>query len=948
MRFFTTSQLFSTCFTYSTYFIFLVFISLSFNSNAARLFGKATSLDGEAMPFLTVYEEGTTYGTTTNQEGSYFLELSEGTHQVVFRYVGFQSQTHTVIIKNGKNVELNVVMQSSTIGLKEVVVTPNGEDPAYAVIRQAQRKREFYRTQNKAFSCDVYIKNVQKLDEFKIPKILQDEETEEFEKEWEKNKIIYFSESVSKYYFLAPNKRKEVVISSKVSGDRGGFSWNSALYLSFDIYENTINAPIGERPFISPIAAGAMLYYEYQHEGEFMDKGVNVHKIRIFPRSKGQPLFGGVVYIQDSTWRVHSTDLEVSKDVGLEFIDRLTIKQTFVPVSQNSGNLSDDSWLCSTQAFAFNYSVGVMGVKVVGHGDYTGSFSNYDVTPNFTKAQLEADTKGQKLPTLDFAKKKKKEQNEKESKTENGQTEKQNDKTENETEIVAENETEELNKSENTVQNIEDDTEQDSISTQKTDLKNSLETMVLERKFFNKEISVVSDSSNLKSAAYWENIRPVPLTGEESEHYVKSDSTEKAQNDPVYLDSMDRRSNKFKTINLLLGYTYRDRKRELSFNFAPLLQNIQANTVEGYVISPSVNITKFRERNYSTTQVGLEGRYGFNSERLYGKGSFLHRFNQINSAFVRLEGGTFIEQFDADAITPATNGTYTLWRERNYLKIFEKRFVQFNTGGRIFDGAFLNLQGAFEQRLPLQNSNPTLKPFIDREEVEFTQNMPVDFDGNEVFFEKHNAFIFKAQFRYRIGEKYILRPKQRITIESKYPTFTLTYAQAIPTIFDSKADFGQLTLNIKDDVSLGVVGSFNYEAQGGTFLWNNYTSFADNFHFQTSPLLLAQSRLRQFLLLPYYQYSTTDNFVEAHAEHHFNGYLMNRVPLLKKLKWQFVAGLHYLYTPTTPNYTEVSVGFERIFKIIRLDAVWAVNPTLQNEIRTGLGKNFGLRLRFGI
>ncbi|AFM03218.1 hypothetical protein Fleli_0758 [Bernardetia litoralis DSM 6794] len=905
---------------FSTLLLLYFCLLFSFSSNAARVFGKVTASDGENMPFLTVYEEGTTYGTTTNQEGSYFLELSEGEHQIVFRYVGFQSQTHTVIIKKDENIELNIVMKSSTIGLKEVVITPNGEDPAYAVIREAQKKREFYRTQNKAFSCDVYIKNVQKLDEFKVPKILEDDDIEEFRKEWEKNKIVYFSESVSKYYFLAPNKRKEVVISSKVSGDSGGFSWNSALYLSFDIYENTIDAPIGDRPFVSPIAAGAMLYYEYQHEGEFMDKGVNVHKIRVFPRSKGQPLFSGLIYIQDSTWRVHSTDLEVSKDVGLEFIDKLSIKQTFVPIVKNN---TDDIWLCSTQAFSFNYSIAMMGAKVAGHGNYTGSFSNYDVTPNFTKAQLSTDTKGQKLPNLAFSKKKKKKIVDRKETIENKNTEQEKE------EIITKNETQ--------------NTEKDSIS----NLKNDLETMVLERKFFNKEISIVSDSSNLKSAEYWAKMRPVPLTSEENEHYVKSDSIEKAQKDPVYLDSMDRKANKFKIMDLLTGYTYRNRKRELTFNFVPITQNIQTNTVEGYVLNAGVNLRKFRERNFSTTQVSLNGRYGFSSNKFYAKGSFLHRFNQISNTYIYLQGGSFVQQFDGDAISPFMNSIYTLLREENYQKIFEKRFVQFNTGTRIFDGAFLRLEGAFEQRIPLQNANPTLKPYFDRDEIEFTQNLPIDFDGNNVFFEKHNSFIFKAQLRYKIGEKYMLRPKQRVTIPSNYPTFTLTYSQGVPTLFDSKTDFGQLLLNVKDDVSLGVVGSLNYEAQAGTFLWNNYTSFVDNFHFQTSPLLLAQSRLRQFLLLPYYQYSTTDNFAEIHAEHHFNGYLMNRIPLIKKLKWQFVAGAHYLYTPNTPNYTEVSVGFERIFKVLRVDAVWAVNPSLKNEIKTGLGTNFGLRLRFG-
>ncbi len=905
---------------FSILLLFLLSFFFSFDSHAARLFGKVTSSDGENMPFLTVYEEGTTYGTTTNQEGSYFLDLEEGTHQIVFRYVGFQSQTHTIIIKNGKNIELNVVMKSSTIGLKEVVITPNGEDPAYAVIRQAQKKREFYRTQNKAFSCNVYIKNVQKLDEFKVPKILEDDEMEEFRKEWEKNKIVYFSESVSKYYFLAPNKRKEVVISSKVSGDRGGFSWNSALYLSFDIYENTINAPIGERPFVSPIAAGAMLYYEYQHEGEFIDKGVNVHKIRVFPRSKGQPLFGGLIYIQDSTWRVHSTDLEVSKDVGIEFIDKLNIKQTFVPVAKRN---NEDIWLCSTQAFSFNYSVAMMGAKVAGHGNYTGSFSNYDITPNFTKLQLKVDAKGQKLPNLSVSKRQKIKDNNKNEEIKNNTIE--NNKNEEENKETANN------------------TNKDSVSS----LKKELESVVLERKFFDKNISIISDSSNLKSAEYWQNIRPVPLTSKESEHYVRSDSIEKAQNDPIYLDSMDRKSNKFKILDLLTGYTYRNRKRELTFNFVPITQNIQANTVEGYVLNAGVSLTKFRKKDFSTTRVNLDGRYGFSSNKFYAKGSFHHRFNQINYSYINLRGGIFVEQFDFNAISPFTNGIYTLFREENYQKLYEKRFAKITGGTRIFDGAFFHLQANFEQRIPLQNANPTLKPYFNRDEIEFTQNMPTDFDGNNVFFEKHNAFILKAQFRYRIGEKYILRPKQRVTISSKYPTFVLTYTQGIPTLLESKTDFGQLTLNIKDDISLGVIGSLNYEAQAGTFLWNNYTSFVDNFHFQTSPLLLAQSRLRQFLLLPYYQYSTTDNFAEFHAEHHFNGYLMNRVPLIKKLKWQFVAGAHYLYTPNSPNYTEISVGFEHILKVLRVDAVWAVNPSLQNEIKTGMGKNFGLRLRFG-
>ena len=93
------------------------------------------------------------------------------------------------------------------------------------------------------------------------------------------------------------------------------------------------------------------------------------------------------------------------------------------------------------------------------------------------------------------------------------------------------------------------------------------------------------------------------------------------------------------------------------------------------------------------------------------------------------------------------------------------------------------------------------------------------------------------------------------------------------------------------------------------------------------------------MLLPYYQYSTTASFVEAHAEHHFNGYILNRIPLIKKLKWQLVGGVHYLHTNNLSHHTELSVGVERVFKVIRIDGVWNLNNTT--------GEKWGVRLRLG-
>ena len=54
-------------------------------------------------------------------------------------------------------------------------------------------------------------------------------------------------------------------------------------------------------------------------------------------------------------------------------------------------------------------------------------------------------------------------------------------------------------------------------------------------------------------------------------------------------------------------------------------------------------------------------------------------------------------------------------------------------------------------------------------------------------------------------------------------------------------------------------------------------------------------------------------------EHHFHGAILNKVPLIKKLKWQTVVGAHYLYEPNYGNYWEVTVGIENIFRILRVD-----------------------------
>jgi len=79
--------------------------------------------------------------------------------------------------------------------------------------------------------------------------------------------------------------------------------------------------------------------------------------------------------------------------------------------------------------------------------------------------------------------------------------------------------------------------------------------------FFGKEIMKVNADANLKDSAYWDSIRPIPLTEEEVLDYIEKDSIAKLKEQPEYLDSLDRASNRFRPgMFVLSGHSWYKRK----------------------------------------------------------------------------------------------------------------------------------------------------------------------------------------------------------------------------------------------------------------------------------------------------------------------------------------------------------------------------------------------------
>lgn len=342
-------------------------------SQQFNLKGVTSDNQNNILPFASIYIQGTSKGTSANTNGEFQLRLEKGKYTLVFRAVGYKQLIKEVDLS--RDTDLSIVLEAEAYQLKDVVIKANAEDPAYEMIRKAIKKRKEHLTEVKAYSCDTYIKGVTKLKN--APKKFLAREVQGELKDMGldsgKRGILYLTESVSKFNFQQPNKINEEMISSKVSGNSNGFSFNQATDFLVSFYKNTVEiSELSWVGFVSPIADNAMLFYRYKFIGTFREGNDWINKIQVISRRKYDQVFNGYIYIIDDSWRIHSADLEITNNSMIEGIDTLRIRQQLIPVKNGK-------WMLASQQY--DYSGGIFSFKFM--GTYTGVFSNYNIEPNF-------------------------------------------------------------------------------------------------------------------------------------------------------------------------------------------------------------------------------------------------------------------------------------------------------------------------------------------------------------------------------------------------------------------------------------------------------------------------------------------------------------------------------------------------------------------------------------
>jgi Family of unknown function (DUF5686)/CarboxypepD_reg-like domain len=351
--------------------LFTIFLSnFVLFTYAGKITGTIVDSDGKILAYASITIKGTTRGTNANSEGKYFLHLDPGQYTLVCQYVGYKKEEKTITVDN-EDIQVDFTLAIQEMMLSNVVLQ-KGEDPAYEIIRNTIKKRTWYQDQLNKFQCEVYTKGQLRVRSY--PKKILGQKVNFEDGDTSRQKILYLSETISIYSVDKPAKEKIEVISSKVSGQSDGYGLSAPRFFSF--YDNNIfiGNNLNPRGFISPISDNAINYYRYKYEGEFIEDGRHINKIKVIPRRKYEPLFSGYINIVDDEWRIHSLQLWLTKQSQMEFIDSLRLEQLYMPVSR-------DVWVISSQVIY--PSVKILGFDA--HGSFINVYSNFDLTPQFNK-----------------------------------------------------------------------------------------------------------------------------------------------------------------------------------------------------------------------------------------------------------------------------------------------------------------------------------------------------------------------------------------------------------------------------------------------------------------------------------------------------------------------------------------------------------------------------------
>ena len=446
-----------------------------------------------------------------------------------------------------------------------------------------------------------------------------------------------------------------------------------------------------------------------------------------------------------------------------------------------------------------------------------------------------------------------------------------------------------------------------------TTFKNYIFDQPKENSFYNTPMNITTqDGANKKDDSFWKLNRHDSLSKDEKAIYKMVDTIQTINIFKSYV-------NIIKTLSL--GY-YVYKKIEIG----PYFSTLSFNDLEGTRIRLGG-----RTSNKFSTKIMFDGHiaYGTRDETFKYGGGFIYMLNKNPRKSISSSYKYDIEQLgESQNSFSNDNLLASLLRRNPYNKLTMVKDFRCSYENEWFTGFSNTLSFIHRDVFPLGYNN--FQFFND----DLNKDVKQSITTSEINFET----------RFAYNEKFIFGEFERSSVGTEYPVIDMKYTYGINNFLNSDYEFHRLQIEIKQWFNVGALGWSKYIIEAGK-IWGKLPYTFLKLHEGNETWVFDEYA---FNMMNYYEF-ISDKYVSAYYTHHFDGFFLNKIPLMRKLKWREVVSIrgvtgalsdknkeynqNYLnefnnnsqtYQLTKP-YFEAGVGIENILKIFKINAMWRLS-----------------------
>jgi hypothetical protein len=301
------------------------------------------------LAFVNITYLASGQGTVSNIDGAFSISSPGDIDFLKFSYVGYHPRyIGKEDIRGGET--LLIEMDRKTYDIAEVTIIP-GINPAHRIIRLASENRKQNNPEERrSFSYTSYSKMYFTLDPDSLEKFLDKQH-------------LFLMEFVSERKFMPPDKNKEVVTASRVSGFRDpSFTLLASQIQSTSFYDDLIM--IWDKKYLNPISSGSTRKYLFILEDTMYTESMDTLFVISYRPLKGRNFDGlkGILHINSRGYAIQNVIAEAAETEG---IFRIRIQQKYEYVADQQWfpvQLNTDIILSPKNAAANGEQVRLLGI----------------------------------------------------------------------------------------------------------------------------------------------------------------------------------------------------------------------------------------------------------------------------------------------------------------------------------------------------------------------------------------------------------------------------------------------------------------------------------------------------------------------------------------------------------------------------------------------------------